>query len=437
MKSRLALLFSLLLAGSMWFYVDYVLVPYQRADAASHGRPRGNLSDLYPRWLGARELLLQHRDPYSLEVTREIQEGYYGRVLDPNRPDDPKDEERFAYPVYVVFLLAPTIRLPFAVVQSGFRWLLAILTVGSVLLWLRVLRWQPSTVVIAILTVLTMGCFPIVQGIKLQQLSLLVAGLIAIGAALLSAGQLFAAGAVLALATIKPQLGLPLLAWLLLWACGQWRSRWPLLAGFGLTMAALLVASEYVLPGWARRFHQAVIAYQRYTGGAGSLLDVLATPVAGKFLAGAGVIVIAVIAWRFRCASAGSAEFSMMFALVLALTVVIVPMTAPYNQGLLLPAVFLLLAAWNDGWRRTRIARTISFVAAATVFWPWLASFTFTVASIFLPADLLRKAWAVPLYSSLGIPLAVLCLVILCALDLMRKANSATPSSGALMSLIR
>ena len=81
--SRLGLLLALLFAGSMWFYVQRVLVPYQKADAAAHGRPRGNLSDLYPRWLGARELLLHHRDPYSPEVTREIQIGYYGRPLDP------------------------------------------------------------------------------------------------------------------------------------------------------------------------------------------------------------------------------------------------------------------------------------------------------------------------------------------------------------------
>ena len=77
---------ALLLAASMWFYVQYVLVPYQRADAAAHGRPRGNLSDVYPRWLGARELLLHHRDPYSSDITREIQAGYYGRPLDPARP---------------------------------------------------------------------------------------------------------------------------------------------------------------------------------------------------------------------------------------------------------------------------------------------------------------------------------------------------------------
>jgi Glycosyltransferase family 87 len=421
MTHKLGPPFALLLAASMWFYVDYVLVPYQRADAANRGRPRGNLSDLYPRWLGARELLLHHRDPYSLPVTEQIQRGYYGRPLDPNRSEDPKDEERFAYPVYVVFLLAPTVALPFSLVQTGFRWLLAILTLASVLLWLRILGWRASAPVLTTLAVLTMGSFPVVQGIKLQQLSLLVSGFVALGSVLLVAGYLFGAGVVIAFAMIKPQLVLPLLAWLLLWAASEWRSRWRFVAGFGSTMAALLGASEYVLAGWMGRFHEAVVAYDRYTGGAGSLLDVLVTPAAGRLLAGAGAILVAAMAWRFRCVPGPSVEFSTMLALVLAVTLVVVPMTAPYNQVLLFPAVFLLLAAWNEPWRHTRIARALSFAAAATVFWPWLASFALMLAAIFLPSARLYKAWAVPLYTSLGIPLAVLSLVILWALQLMRR----------------
>src|SRR5262249_45605699 len=136
-------LFALVMSASMWFYVDRILVPYQIADASAHDHPRGNLSDLYPRWLGARELLLHGRDPYSPEVTREIQIGYYGRVLDPSRAGDPQDQQGFAYPVYVVFLLAPTINLPFNIVQKAFNDLLWILTGASVLLWLRALNWRP------------------------------------------------------------------------------------------------------------------------------------------------------------------------------------------------------------------------------------------------------------------------------------------------------
>src|SRR5215813_2488871 len=83
----LLLVVSLLASASTWFYVGRILKPAQVAEAEAHGRPRGNLSDLYPRWLGARELLLHGRNPYSREITVEIQQGYYGRALDPSRLD--------------------------------------------------------------------------------------------------------------------------------------------------------------------------------------------------------------------------------------------------------------------------------------------------------------------------------------------------------------
>jgi len=65
------------LAVAMWAYVDLILVANQQVDAVQRGVPRGNLSDLYPRWVGARDLLLAGRDPYSQQVTREAQKGYY------------------------------------------------------------------------------------------------------------------------------------------------------------------------------------------------------------------------------------------------------------------------------------------------------------------------------------------------------------------------
>jgi hypothetical protein len=411
---------ALLFAGSMWFYVQQVLVPYQKTDAAAHGRPRGNLSDLYPRWLGARELLLHHRNPYSAEVTREIQIGYYGRPLDParadeHRSDEPKDQQGFAYPVHVVFLLAPTVGLPFPVVQAGFRWLLIILTLASVFLWLQVLRWQPSVTVTAILIVLTFGSYAAVQGIKLQQLTLVVSALLAGCAAALVAGYFALAGFLLALATIKPQLALPVAGWLVLWAVSDWRRRQIFFWSFTLSTAIFLAASEYVLPGWIGQFRDAVAAYRLYTGGAGSLLDVLATPALGKILAAVAVSAVALTGWRVRFASHDSVTFSTMFALVLVVTLVIVPSFAPYNQVLLLPAVFMIVVSWTELWGRNRLTRIACVLAVLVVFWPWLASVGLMLASLFFPASSVQRAWAMPLYTSLGIPLVVLGLFAVCA----------------------
>ena len=421
--SRLGLLLALLFAASMWFYVQRVLVPYQKADAAAHGRPRGNLSDLYPRWLGTRELLLRHRDPYSPEVTREIQSGYYGRPLDPGRIDDPKDQQGFAYPLHVIFLLAPTIGLPFPVVQTGFRWLLVTLTLASVLLWLRVLRWRPSIASTAILIVLTFGSYAVVQGIKLQQLTLVVSALLAGCAAALVAGHFSLAGFLLALATIKPQLALPVAGWLMLWAVSDWRRRQLFVWSFALTTAIFLAASEYVQPGWLREFRNAVAAYRQYTGGAGSLLDVLSTPWLGKILAAAAVITVAVKGWQVRHEPHDSAAFSAMLALVLAVTLVIVPSFAPYNQVLLLPAVFLIAISWRDLWSRGGLTRMACGVGLLVVVWPWLASSGLMLASRYLPASSVQRAWTVPLYTSLGIPLVVLGLLSVCAGDRLKTSS--------------
>jgi hypothetical protein len=405
------LLLAVLLAGSMWFYVRQVLVPYQRSDAAAHDRPRGNLSDLYPRWLGTRELLLNHRDPYSVAVTQEIQMGYYGRVLDPNRSGDPKDQQGFAYPLYVVFLLAPLIHLPFHLVQAGFRCLVIILTAASVPLWLRALNWRPSLATMAILVVLTLGSFPAVQGIELQQLSLVVSGMIAISALLLADGHLVPAGALLALAAIKPQLALPIVAWLILWAVSDVRRRGGFLWGFGVTMVVLLAGSQYLLPGWVGRFLAAVAAYRQYTAGPGSLLDVLITPVWARMLTVLIVLTLVGVCWPARREPANTPVFAAISALVLAVTVVVIPTFGPYNHLLLLPGIFLVVRNGTKLWSRSIVTRATCVIAALVFLWPWLAALTLSLCSFILPPPSVQQAWALPLWTILYVPLAVLLLL--------------------------
>jgi len=66
-------------------------------------------------------------ESYGDDLTLEIQKGYYGRALDAARPTIP-GPAGIAYPVYVVFLLAPLVGLPFHGVQIFFHWLLLGLT---------------------------------------------------------------------------------------------------------------------------------------------------------------------------------------------------------------------------------------------------------------------------------------------------------------------
>lgn len=401
---------ALLVASSMWFYVEGVLIPYQQADAARFARPRGNLSDLYPRWLGSRELLLHHRDPYSREVTREIQVGYYGRELDPARPNDPKDQQGFAYPVYVAFLLAPFLHLDFAAVRTAFTWVLAALIVASVLLWAKALGWRLSGMGKVVFALLVVGSFPAAQGIKLQQLSVLVSFLVAAAAATLAAGWLVLAGLLLAFSTIKPQLVAPLLLFLLIWVVGDWSRRWPLLASFSVTTGCLAGASQWVLPGWLEKFLAALSAYRQYTGGV-SILTTLLTPTGGMVVSAGLMVGFVLLAWKMRRAPADSSHFGLLLALALAVTMVVIPTWAPYNQLLLLPAIILLVRNWRGLIRLGRLSRLLYLLAAALVVWPWLATLYLSAAWFIEPAAVVQRGWTLPLYTSMLIPFAIMALL--------------------------
>ena len=408
---KLAVIVAALLCAASWLYLNRVLIPHQKAESAARGIPRGNLSDLYPRWLGSRELLLHHRDPYGSDVTGEIQTGYYGRPLDPALKNDPTDQQAFAYPVYVAFLLSPTVGMSFPQVQTLFRWLLAGLTLASVPLWLRVVGWQLPPIATVGIALFVFSTFPVVQGIALQQLSLLVAPMIAACVFLLVQGSGIAAGALLGLATIKPQIAAPLAGWLLLWSASDFKRRWRFAAAFVSTLIILIAAGQLLLPGWIREFILAMRAYLSYNPSKTLLDGLLSHPFAivVEFLL---VAVTALTCWRARVSLAGSAEFSWATALVLAVNVLVIPSIAPYNQLLLLPGVFLVLRGWNQSQRAHSAVRIVRGTAAAYMVWYWVSVSALTIASFFTTAE--QRYWMAPLWASIVMPfLLSVCLALL------------------------
>jgi hypothetical protein len=398
----------------MWCYADFILIPHQQAESVARGIPRGNLSDLYPRWFGSRELLLHHRDPYSAEVTREIQSGYYGRALDPNRPNDPVDQQGFAYPVYVAFLLAPTITTPFPIVLVAFRWFLCLVTILTIPLWFRAIGWRVSHVTTVTWMIATLGSFAAVQGIKLQQLTLLVCGLLAGGMAALVSGHFLTAGALLALATIKPQLAGILIAWLALWSISDWHARKRFVHAFVATLLALFAGGELLLHGWISRFRAAASEYMRYTGGGKSVLDVVTGPFGG-LLSFAILALVAVFCWKTRRAGAAEDAFASSLALVMVATLVVIPTYAPYNQLLLLPALMLIIRDGLRVWRRGRVSRLFCLTAGLTLAWSWIAAALLSGLLIFVSRTQAQSAWALPLLSNFYVPLMVLAMTALCA----------------------
>jgi hypothetical protein len=201
-------------------------------------------------------------------------------------------------------------------------------------------------------------------------------------------------------------------AWLILWACGNYRERWHFPWSFVLTMAILVAGGEFVVLGWIREFVKAMAAYHEYTGRPVSILAVLTTPGWGLFFSALMLLGLARICWRARRVTADDPAFAFVCSLVLVVTVVVIPMSSLYNQILLLPAVLLLVRHGSFLWGKDTLTRLLCVVSGSLVAWPWLAAFILSLASLFVPAESVQKAWAAPLWSSIAIPLGVLLLLV-------------------------
>jgi Glycosyltransferase family 87 len=397
-SSWLWLLASLLVAFGVWRWAANILVPTSTAQVLARGVPVGNNSDLYPRWLGAREVLLHHRDPYAKDVTREIQIGFYGRPLDPSKTSDPPFQESFVYPLYVVFLLAPTLTLPFPIVQEMFRWLLLFVIACSVPLWMYAIGFRPRLPLVIAGIVLVLSSYPAVLEFCMQNLAALVLFFLAAAAAAAARNWLVLSGFLLALATVKPDVSALVILWFLLWTTGRWRERKGLVCSFAVTMTALIIAAELSSPHWITRFLAAVREYPAY--GADPSIMELFLP---SFLATLTTVVLVCIlfawSWHWRKAPAGSEDFAWALAWVSAVTIAILPKLAGYNQLLLIPALLVLLAQKDAISNAGFIPRSLVKLAFGCQLWQWITAVVLSACSLLVPASRLRAAAFVPEYS--------------------------------------
>jgi hypothetical protein len=212
-------------------------------------------NDLYPRWRGAYALLVEGRSPYSEAVTQQIQREMYGRLA---RADE--DQVAFAYPLYVAFLIAPLVLIPYAWAQAAWMALLTVSVIGGVALLTRAMGLRPLGLASLVLGVLI--SYPVVRGIFLGQFALLAFGLVALAMISIQDKRDFVAGALLVLATCKPQDVVLIIPLILLWAARV--RRWRIWMGAGVVGFLLFAISFFFEPDWLSQFYRAVALYPSY-----------------------------------------------------------------------------------------------------------------------------------------------------------------------------
>jgi hypothetical protein len=368
-------------------------------------------NDFYPIWLTSRAALLRHQNPYAPEATREIQIGLCGRPVD--RPGDPpRDYRAFAYPAYVDLLFWPLACLPFPLVRIGLAIVLAALTVLSIQLWLSALQLRISSSLLAILILLTLSSYAVLEGLFAVQAGLLVGFVLAASFAALANNRLFLAGSLFAFTAIKPQMSVVVGVYLLLWSFSRWRERRRFTYGFLMWSAVLVGFSLLVWPHWIPQWLHVLSGYGGYspppliTYSLGPRLG----PQLGPFVVIALLGVAVVLMWRMRRIAASSPSFLLTVSLLLAMTsITLLPGQAVYDHVVLLPGILIILWTWRDVVLTSRAFAVVLAVAALALFWQWIVVIPLLASRYFLtPAQFFSDSvFLLPLHAAASVPLAV------------------------------
>lgn len=322
--------------------------------------PGGN--DFLARWVGTRALLVERESPYRDSVARQTQMLAYGRAALPG-----EDEMRFAYPLYSAILFAPFALIrDYALARAVWTTVLELALAGLALIAVRLARWQQSLTLAAVYLLFAVtwyhGVRPLVNGNPV----VIVALLVGLGLAAMRAGRDTAAGVLLALATIKPQVVILVVLFVGVWVIA--RRRWRLATGFLVALGALVGASLIILPTWPVEFLGEVIRYPAYNppGTLGAALEAMLPGIGANMGRVVTLALSLLLAFEWvRSLRASHAEFEWTVNLTLAATCWIGVQTDPGNfVVLILPLAAILgaLAARHPRWGERAALAVMLFV---------------------------------------------------------------------------
>ena len=418
-RPTITLIAAVLLSAGMagFFFGLWIPASHQVMERAGLAGGYGYGNDFYQVWLTSREFLT-HRaaDAYSDQMQRRIEVGLYGRPLDRRLPADAATVFRGdCYPLHASVLALPLAPLPFRAVQIVLSLLLPAAVIVTVLLWCSALAFSCSASGRLAVVLLALSATPVLEGFYALQVSLVVALLIAAGIFFVQRDRLFVAGALLAAASIKPQLILLLMIWLTAWAIARWKERRSLLFGFGGTAILLLGITTWTSPNWFAGWMHSVHEYRRICP------PPLAEFVLGREI-GISVSVLLVVLTAFVCVRTlrtkpDSEAFLLTCILVIAVTVVVLPSTvAVYDQFLLFPAV-VWLCTRRVAFRGRLPVRVLAGVTAAALLWPWIGASGLFVVALAAPAIVHQpNVLLLPLRTAASVPFGLVALICVAAM---------------------
>jgi len=326
-------------------------------------------SDFLPRYVGTREYFMTGHSPYSKETTEKIQTLFYGRVAKPE-----EDQVLFVYPFYSIFVFAPFALFPdFNIARAIWMTVLEVsiilITIGGISLS----RWKLTPIQLGALLLFSVLSYYSIRSLINANASVLVS-LFLVGALLAIRSENDGlAGFLLAFSTIKPQVVVLAVMFIMIWAISH--RRFLILWSFLGTLALLVAVTSLLIPDWVLQNIRQVLAYPAYTlpGTPGAILYEW-LPGIGKQLGWAITIIIsAALIWEWRAALFSNFRWFLWTTyFTLTATTLVGIRTATENYIILLPAMILVFAAWEQEWGWSgKFLIGLSYIALLIGVW-WL-----------------------------------------------------------------
>jgi hypothetical protein len=309
--------------------------------------PGGN--DFLVHWMGTRNFLLHGTSPYSDQTAIAIQTMAYGRPAIAG-----EHELRVAYPLYSIVLFTPFALIPdFTLARAIWMTVLEASLVLVSFFSIRIADWKPNILILAFFMVFSIfwyhGLRPLINGNAVILIALLFVGAFYA----IKNGNDELAGVLLAFSTIKPQLALVLLAFVIIWSLRQRRLK--IVIWLLTTTLLLMLSAVLLIPDWMLQNLREVLRYPGYNP-PGTLATALLAllPGLGKRLPLiiAGILgVIMVGEWFLVKPNPDFKTFLWTACLSLVISQWIGIQTDPGNFIILMPALVLSLSLLESRWR--------------------------------------------------------------------------------------
>ena len=310
--------------------------------------PGGN--DFIPRWLGTRLLLTEGLNPYSSESSQRIQYFITGRQINPG-----EDQHLFVYPLYAVLFFSPFALIEnYTIARALWMTWLEVALVIIVILSVKLADFKVSPLIFGFLVLFALFWYYDVRSLINGNPAILGALFVTIGLIAIKYNRDVLGGIFLGFATIKPQIVVLLIPFVILWAYSH--RRWRLIIAIAGAVIGLTLLGFLIEPNWIFHNFEQITAYPDYTlpGTPNEIYEQWWPNMGGNIALIQVLAVVSLLIWLWVISWKSSFQLFLLVSMAtLASTNLVGIQTATANYVALLPGAILITLYLRDRESRT------------------------------------------------------------------------------------